>query len=58
MIGPLKTLIQTDTGAFGSTSLTEVGNEYFLYSAGTGAGLELKLSGGADFIWRACSWRT
>ena len=47
MIGPLKTLIQTDTGAFGSTSLTEVGNEYFLYnSGGTGPALTI---GGAAF---------
>ena len=33
-IGLTKTVIQTDTyNAFGSTSLTAVANEYFLYNA-------------------------
>jgi hypothetical protein len=39
-------VIQTDTSSFGSTSLTEVGNNYFLYKS-SGSGPELK-SGGAD----------
>ena len=32
-IGLTKTVIQTDTNSFGSTSLTAVANEYFLYNA-------------------------
>jgi serralysin len=38
-IGPKATLIQTDTGPFGTTSLTQVGNEYFLYNSGSGPAL-------------------
>ena len=41
-------VIQTDTGSFGSTSLTEVGNQYFLYNS-SGSGPELK-HGGADVV--------
>jgi hypothetical protein len=35
-IGPKATVIQTDTGAYGTTSLMEIGNAYFLYSGGSG----------------------
>jgi hypothetical protein len=38
--------IQTDTGSFGSTSLTEVANNYYLYK-GSGSGPELKYDGAA-----------
>ncbi len=41
VIGPKKTLIQTD----GSTSLVEVGNNYFLYAAGTSSGPALEYNG-------------
>ena len=41
-------VIQTDTSSFGSTSLTEVGNNYFLYNS-SGFGPELKY-GGADVV--------
>ncbi len=43
-IGPTVTLIQTDTNSFGSTSLNEVANEYFLYSS-SGTGPSLKYGG-------------
>ena len=29
-------MIQTDSGAYGTTSLTEIGDEYFLYNGGSG----------------------
>ena len=42
-IGLTKTVIQTDTNSFGSTSLTAVANEYFLYSAsGSGPVLQVR----------------
>ena len=47
-IGVVTTVIQTD----GSTSLTEVGNEYYLYHNGSGPALKY---GGADVA--AGSWR-
>jgi len=43
-IGPTKTVIQTDTNAFGSTSLTAVANEYFLSNA-SGSGPALQADG-------------
>ena len=42
------TVIQTDSSSFGSTSLTEVGNQYYLYNS-SGSGPELK-QGGADVV--------
>jgi autotransporter passenger strand-loop-strand repeat protein len=42
-IGPTKTLVRTD----GSTSLTQVANEYFLYAAGGTSGPSLKVGGTA-----------
>ncbi len=48
MIAPTRlivTLIQTDTGSDGSTSLVEVGNNYFLFAAGTSSGPELEYNG-------------
>ena len=41
------TLIQTDTNSFGSTSLVEVGSNYYLESASNGSGPELKFGGAA-----------
>jgi hypothetical protein len=35
MIGPKATVIHTDTGPYGTTSLTQVGNQYFLSGSGT-----------------------
>ena len=40
-------VIQTDTGPYGSTSLTEIGNNYFLYAGGTTNGPELQFNGAA-----------
>ncbi len=45
------TVIQTD----GSTSLVEVGNNYFLYNISSGTGPELKYAGAAvtaGAVWR------
>ena len=49
-IGVVTTVIQTD----GSTSLTEVGNNYFLYNSGTGP--ELKYGGAAVIAGQFGSW--
>jgi hypothetical protein len=43
-IGIVATLIQTDTGSFGSTSLTEVGVNYYLFN-GSGTGPEVTFGG-------------
>jgi hypothetical protein len=43
-IGLTQTVIQTDTNSFGSTSLTAVANEYFLYNA-SGSGPALQADG-------------
>ena len=40
-------IIQTDTNAFGSTSLAQIGNNYFLYAAGGTTGPELQYNGAA-----------
>jgi len=45
VIGPTKTVIQTDTNAFGSTSLTEVANQFCYLDNSTGSGPELQLNG-------------
>ena len=45
-IGLTKTVIQTDTNSFGSTRLTAVANEYFLYDA-SGSGPDVAI------WWRA-----
>ena len=47
VIGLNPIVIQTDTNAYGSTSLAELGNNYFLYAAGTTAGPELRYAGAA-----------
>jgi parallel beta-helix repeat protein len=46
-IGVNATIIATDTSSFGSTSLAEFGNNYFLYTVGTTSGPELKYNGAA-----------
>jgi hypothetical protein len=46
VIGPTQTVIQTDTNSFGSTSLTEVANEYFELDGSSGSGPALKYAGG------------
>ena len=38
-------VIQTDTSALGSTSLAQIGNNYFLFAAGATTGPELKYNG-------------
>jgi hypothetical protein len=38
-------VIKTDTGSYGSTSLAELGNNYFLYASGTTTGPELNDGG-------------
>ena len=43
-------VIQTDTGAFGPTSLTSLGSNYLLLHAGTGNGVELTYGGMA--VWQ------
>jgi Tryptophan-rich Synechocystis species C-terminal domain/Subtilase family len=45
VIGIPTKVIQTDTGAYGSTSLVEVGNNFFLYPAGGSSGPELTYQG-------------
>ena len=51
----LGTVIQTDTNSLGSTSLTEVGNNYFLYNA-SGSGLELERGGAAVVAGQFPGW--
>ena len=54
-IGLTKTVIQTDTNSFGSTSLTEVANEYFLYNA-SGSGPVLQYGGAAVVAGEFGGW--
>jgi hypothetical protein len=54
-VGPAVTLIQTDTGSFGSTSLKQVANEYFLYNSG-GTGPSLKYFGSPVVLGQAGAW--
>ena len=44
------------TNAFGSTSLTELGNNYFLYAAGTTAGPALKFGGSSVTAGEFAGW--
>lgn len=55
-IGPLPTIIQTDTNSFGSTSLVELGNNFFLYVAGTSTGPELSYGGSAVVAGEFGDW--
>ena len=45
VIGPTKTVIQTDTTSFGSTSLTEVASQYFDLDGSGGSGPALQYAG-------------
>ena len=54
-IGLTKTVIQTDTNSFGSTSLTAVANEYFLYSA-SGSGPVLQADGAVVVAGEFGAW--
>ncbi len=45
MIGPIGTTIHTDTSAYGSTSLTQVGSNFFFYAAGGSSGPEFEFGG-------------
>ena len=54
-IGLTKTVIQTDTNSFGSTSLTAVANEYFLYNA-SGSGPVLQYAGAAVVAGEFGAW--
>ena len=49
-------VIQTDTSAFGSTSLAEIGNNYFLFAAGGTTGPELKYNGAAVTSGKFGGW--
>ena len=50
-------VIQTDTGSYGSTSLTESANQYFLYAAGGTSGPELRVSGANVVAGTLGGWR-
>jgi hypothetical protein len=57
VIGLNPLVIQTDTGgAFGSTSLAELGNNYFLYAAGGTTGPELQYNGAAIASGKFGGW--
>ena len=49
-------VIQTDTSSFGSTSLAEIGNNYFLFAAGGTTGPELQYNGAAVTSGEFGSW--
>jgi hypothetical protein len=49
-------VIQTDTGAFGSTSLARLDNIYFLYAAGGTTGPELQYNGAAVTSGKFGGW--
>jgi Tryptophan-rich Synechocystis species C-terminal domain len=46
----------TDTNSFGSTSLEGIGNNYFLYAAGTTTGPELQYNGTAVTVGEFGAW--
>ena len=54
-IGLTKTVIQTDTNSFGSTRLTAVANEYFLYNA-SGSGPVLQYGGAPVMAGEFGAW--
>ena len=54
-VGSLTTVIQTDTSSFGTTSLTEVGNLYYLYN-GSGVGPALKKNGADVVVGQFGGW--
>ena len=55
-VGPTTTAIQTDTNAFGSTSLTEVANVYFYLDGSSGSGPALKYAGSNVMVGEFGGW--
>ena len=55
-IGLTTTVIQTDTNAFGSTSLTEVANVYFYLDGSSGSGPALKYAGSNVTVGEFGGW--
>ena len=49
-------VIQTDTNSFGSTSLAQIGNNYFLFAGGATTGPELQYNGSAVTSGEFGSW--
>ena len=49
-------VIQTDTSSFGSTSLAEIGNNYFLFAAGGTTGRDLQFNGAAVTAGQFGGW--
>ena len=55
-VGLTTTVIQTDTNAFGSTSLTEVANVYFYLDGSSGSGPALKYAGSNVMVGEFGGW--
>jgi autotransporter passenger strand-loop-strand repeat protein len=55
VIGIPHILIQSDTGAYGTTNLTQVNNDYYLYNA-SGSGPEVTLNGAALVVGQVAPW--
>ena len=55
-VGLTTTVIQTDTNAFGSTSLTEVANVYFYLDGSSGSGPALKYAGSNVTVGEFGGW--
>ena len=55
-VGLTTTVIQTDTNAFGSTSLTEVANAYFYLDGSSGSGPALKYAGSNVMVGEFGGW--
>jgi hypothetical protein len=55
VVGPIKTVIQTDTNSFGATSLVAIGNDYYLGGSG-GSGPELLFGGAAVTAGQFGGW--
>jgi VCBS repeat-containing protein len=54
-IGIPRILVHADSGAYGTTNFTEVGNDYFLYDSG-GSGPELTLNAAPLTVGQAGPW--
>ena len=57
MTGLNPLVIQTDTSSFGSTSLAQIGNNYFLFAAERHTGPELQYNGLAVTSGEFGSWK-
>jgi autotransporter passenger strand-loop-strand repeat protein len=55
VIGIPHILIQSDTGAYGTTNFTQVGDDYYMYNA-SGSGPELTMNGAAFVVGQAGPW--